>query len=651
MPLLQYQSIAFVPLVTVVVPPVFVQGQNCEPVHQQSFQYESTAEPVLVPAAPAGPVSSDKWAQPQSVPIKGHQFRVGDSVLVFDRWTHVPTVYISGASPAPIHTQSFQYPSEAKPVVTTVTPETVTFDKWRSLWPDPYFRLKRLVQYGVNTAIGGQADDGLPPTWWQLNASQPTFIKPRLRVNGISVSTTTTPAPATTAVYVQGSQPGPISVVSFQYPSIVGERLHVVPDVLFVPPDRWQRAPVIARRQQRSADYSQFAIDPTPRAERASLDKWGQPVERPVFDTGRTRRIYPSLVFDRPLAGVEIVTFDKWHSQRVERIDRARRLDYSGFAIDTRLLTQSEQAQVDKWRPPQSPPRWDLKRQQHVYPALAIDSRFYLIPPVEIIRLDQWNRQSPELIFRTKRPFDYGQLAIDPTPQGEHVSIDKWVTGEVQPRVLRSRFTQPDHLIFVSETLTIDKWIVAPGQPRLPRTRFIQLEGGVLFVPETLTVDKWVLATQQPRSFARRPVEAQSTEILLTDLPTLDKWLNTADIQRRPQVRIYPANDLLLTEISSVLLFQQPDQPSFVVRRAQSQQAEVFAELRFEQWRDLVQPFMPRDVTRSQYLYLWAVIGLDLSATLHAAVVIKVPPDNRTVKIKADSRTIIVPVDNRTIDV
>jgi hypothetical protein len=136
-------------------------------------------------------------------------------LLLFTGGSQVTTPYLSGSNPDPVWVQSYQFDmgSEAplraptakegvaawqcltnqpifpKPRLTptgavyplqTMAPpaETVTLDKWDRRWPDPYFRPKRLVQYGINVAIAAQDDNGLPPTWWMPPSNQPLPPKP-----------------------------------------------------------------------------------------------------------------------------------------------------------------------------------------------------------------------------------------------------------------------------------------------------------------------------------------------------------------------------------------------------------------------------------------------------------------------------------------
>ena len=115
-------------------------------------------------------------------------------------------------------------------------------------WPQPYPKRRRtIIHSGSNTAIAGQADNGLPPVHWQLPTNQPPKgIKPRRFNYPVSVSdqlfNVPTTTPAVTGIFIGGQSPDPIWRQSFQYEDLVtiDAAFHLVPSAPVAFPAVWQ---------------------------------------------------------------------------------------------------------------------------------------------------------------------------------------------------------------------------------------------------------------------------------------------------------------------------------------------------------------------------------------------------------------------------
>ena len=625
-------SAAFVPVVSAAATPLYVNGQACEPVAVQQLQYQGKAEPLTVPSAPTETVTSDKWDRGQSQPLpqlkRSAEFPAyvtdNSSLLApeqntLDKWVvrieqprrelkrnqwlypssfaerldSVPAVstplYVSGQACEPTSVIQFQYQGITKPVFTpAAAAETITLDKWQGAWPQPHPVLKRLVQYGVNFAIAEQADDGLAPVYWLLPTNTPPRASRALVATGSSELRQTSFAESITVDKWWRQIQVPLRDLSRRqaiYPTVVSDYLAQVPSAEVIRVDKWNRSyPDLLFAAVRLRDYGQFVIDPTLTTERASIDKWGQPVQEPLRRIAHREYIYPISVADylAQIPGAEVIRVDKWGRNYPDRVWGASRLrDYTHFTVDPTLT--AERASIDKWGQPIEQPRFDLKRSQWLYPPLALDSQFYLIPPIEIIRLDKWVRQYPDVIFRARKLADYSQFSIDPTLTSERASVDKWAQPVIQPRFIK---------------------------------RQIVPDGPFIFVPESITVDK---------------------------------WLSSPELARRKEIRIYTSGELIINNEPQILA-EQP-LPQFRRVMVIPVSAQVIAELPLKEWRELVQPFMPRDLKRTQYLYSFYVAGTDISINLTDGMVVIVPVEFRSVEVEPDDRLIIVPIANRIVDV
>lgn len=643
------------PIISASATPLYVGAQPCEPVAVQAFQYQANAGPLVVSGTPPETVTEEKWDRGQSQPqvtvrrsaefttfvidnsslltpernsldkwivrieqprqdIKREQWR--SPSLFAERLDSVPAtttaLYVSSQSTEPTSIIGFQYQGLAKPVVTPgASPEAVTADKWLGEWSPPYFRPRRLIQYGANCAIAEQVDDGLPPVWW-LPAHNQT-VSARLGTRSTSGA-------------------DPIRVVEA------------------ITQDKWQQPTSIPRTPLNRARVETSVIDPgaLAQAEQTQIDKWEQPTARPAFKVGRRQRLFPAVTDERlfVVPDVESVTVDKWSNQHPEQIFRQKRAnEFPTLAIDSRLLTQAEWASIDKWQQLQSVPKWDVKRSQYSYPALSIDTQFYLIPPIEIIRLDKWSRQYPDTVLCVRRLSDYTQFTIDPTLRNESAFLDKWGWSSDQPRTaIRITQSEQPFLFVPSETVTLDKWLGSSSRSLAQRPKLILSSEHLLFVSEIITVDKWLLQPDQPQPKARCSTLLPLDQVLFArELVTPDKWLQSQSQPLRSANRLMVISDQLpVAAEGSTLgkLLTDSQIPYFSRPRVFAVIPDVLTNLPLSEWRELVQPFMPRDVKRNQYFYLVSSAGTDISLTLERGVIVTIKPDHRI---------IIVPVDHRII--
>lgn len=465
-------------------------------------------------------ITQDKWAQPQSRPVVTVK-RPPQQPFFAENLSSVPSqtvsLYVTGQACEPTLIVSFQYQSEAKPLVVSTAPETITSDKWLTSWPQPSVRPKRLVQYGVNFAIAEQADNGLPPVYWFTETQRPTLNPRRSLYPTFSIDQAT-------------------------------ERVTI---------DKWLRQQTDRVDKVRRIFEGLYVRDLLSRVETVYSDKWQAVTNQPRQDLVRNQRLYPSAVSDtlHLIPGAEIITLDKWNRLSPDLIFRGKRLpNYAHFSIDPTL--RAERASLDKWGQPLSLPRWDLKRQQAIYPSLAIDSQFYLIPPIEVIRLDKFGRHYPDLIFRAKRLSDYGQFSIDPTLRNESVSVDKWVSPDFHPRASKRLIVGGAQLLLVPESPTLDKWLQNNVQPRSVR-RLLTTDSQVLFISETLTLDKWIGQSAEP--IRRRAPLSDSLVIVPASLSLarIDWLLQQADIFRIRRLITHGAH-LLLADLPVVISITYP---------------------------------------------------------------------------------------------
>lgn len=314
------------------------------------LQYDSEVKPLVPIAPPAETITVDKWRSPaqyaptrprlatalipslafvavlatptttyvqaqnaEPIRVESFQYEDGAAPVLVPAVAPSTAVHIQSQSPEPIWPQSFQYDDGVKPIVVTAAPEgAVTIDKWVEQWPQPYLKRRWTVFHrGTNTAIAGQPDEGIPPVYWILQTNTPpSRLKPRRYVYPFSVSdqlfNTPTP-PATPAVFINGQSPEPIWRQSFQYDD---------------------------------ARPVKFTTDA---AETITLDKWGQPTNRPPRDIARRQVLYPTQV--RPISIVFL-----------------------------------ESPTLNKWVQPIQQPRFDIKRRQWLYQFFTIDAKFHIVP-------------------------------------------------------------------------------------------------------------------------------------------------------------------------------------------------------------------------------------------------------------------------------
>ena len=644
--LLPVESNAIPVTPTTLTPQVYIQGSQVGPIAVQSFQYDDVASPVLV-TTQAESITVDKWERRQSQPAftikrtaEYKAYVTDNSSLIaperpsLDKWvvrleqprqdvkrqqwtyqsffgenlhvapTAAGTVYIAGQSTDPIRILNFQYPSTAKPVTTPAAiPETITADKWLTAWPQPYFRPKRLIQYGVNCAIAEQADDGLPPVHWIPPQVQPYPYRRQAAREGFSVTARLHVAPPPESLtldkWAQQTQRPRFDLKRNQwiYPVSVSDQLFNTPapvtPAVFVSATNGEPIRVL------SFQYDDLAQPLIGLAERASIDKWVTPTERPRWDLKRSQWIYPSFSAERLhiSPGAETVTLDKWGRNYPDLVNRARRLnDYTQSVIDPTL--RDERTSLDKWSQPVQEPRRDLPRRQYIYP-VSVSDYLSQLPGAEVISLDKWGKNYPDLIFRASRLRDYSHFSIDPTPTTERASVDKWVQPIQQPRLdlkraqwlyptlaIDSQFylippievIRPDKwirqtpdLIFRAKRLpdygqfsidptlraeqtSIDRWLSSTVDPRRIQQRFIQPENGVLFVPETLTLDKWNSVSAQPQARSPRLIVSSAEVLFVAETVTVDKWLQAQEQPRAQTRRLILSLDQVLFVSESITL-------------------------------------------------------------------------------------------------
>lgn len=431
-------AIAFVPIVsTTTTTPVYVNSQACEPTKVEHVQYQAKAEPIMVPAPSAETVTSDKWDREQSRPV----FQVKRSATFpayvadkssllaperpdVDKWVvkleqprqdlkrqqqtypslfaeqlfAVPStatpVYVSAQACEPISVVHFQYPGITQPIfVPTATPETITADKWAGTWPQPSFRPKRLIQYGINIAIAEQVDDGLPPVHWQQPTSAPLrSIRPNVATGLSELRQAVFLETATFDKWALATQEPRRDVARRQYiyQVAVSDYLSQVPGAEVIRLDKWNKNfPDQNFRLKRLSDYGYSTLDPTLRTERITLDKWAQLQSEPRRDIRKQQYVFPVSASDylSQVPGAEVIRIDKWLVRPYERFAQ-RRLppnDLTGQFILASALPQTG------WYQPQEVPVRTLEKLQNLYPHLAIDTAFWLVlsGPTDFLAYDR----------------------------------------------------------------------------------------------------------------------------------------------------------------------------------------------------------------------------------------------------------------------
>jgi hypothetical protein len=346
------------------------------------WQYPSKMEPVSQASERTAP---DKWQSATSTPVR----------------RRVATVALAA--------------SIAFVPVVSAAPETVTLDKYEARISQPAPRQKRppLEQFVIDSLQLAQPERTSLDKWYS-GVPQPYRTRGRPFHFGLSVIDP-----------VQLTQPEPIRfswLKPLEEPRRDRKRLQylyrfswgaslVDPPVL----PMWEPGidqPYPLRRRQPS--LGQFAFPVTTTGETITLDKWQHRLSEPRTDRQRRQNLYPVFsgenLFNVP--GVESITIDKWIALSAEpgRI-RKRTFDYaptqpvsvssleiprllaeisqpearqkrreSGlFVIDTLLLAQRETLPL-RWILPVNQPRFDRKRNQHLYPNLFADSQLFNAP-------------------------------------------------------------------------------------------------------------------------------------------------------------------------------------------------------------------------------------------------------------------------------
>src|ERR1051325_4949611 len=144
-----------------------------------------------------------------------------------------------------------------------------------------------------------------------------------------------------------------------------------------VTPDKWQPNTNIPQTHWRKAAlFSMAAIVPFFAISPQALTQPETPKvfsQQPVVITTQLSFQYQAKVDPLvPIVPPETVTVDKWFAKTSEpRFDAKRNQHlYPAFSVvDPSQLTQAERVSLDKWEQPQSLPRWDAKRQQQTYPS------------------------------------------------------------------------------------------------------------------------------------------------------------------------------------------------------------------------------------------------------------------------------------------
>jgi len=275
-------------------------------------------------------------------------------------------------------------------------------------------------------------------------------------------------------------------------------------------PDKWQPNTNIPQSNwQKAALYSAAALMPfftmnlTP-AQRIEQPKTFAP-QSVVITVQRTTQ-YQALAY--PVAGFspkERITVDKWFKEaerpvwKVPNDNRTNGL----LVFHPRPIVTVETITADKWHPLPNQPRFDVQRNQYLYPSLFLSTNqnFAITVP---------GAASYGIVFTQN--FQYQSLAKPPQQtQAETVTLDKYAPNtEIPPRdVKRQQYLYPTSVIDANqlaqeEAVSSDRWQPAPNQPLFDFKRqqytypVSVIDNRQLTQGERITVDKWQPETNKP---------------------------------------------------------------------------------------------------------------------------------------------------------
>lgn len=528
-------------------------------------QYQIKAEPIPLGAPERSTL--DKWLPTlPDLPVRRLLPSTPLGSLSFEPYFYSgPTpIYVNSQACEPIKVEHIQYQAKAEPVIVPVeAPESLTLDKWALNTEQPALDIKR-TQYVLPSTFDDrlfQAPAAPAPIYVSAQSAEPIAIQHFQYQAEAKPVFVTTEAPETLTLDKWSSawpqpQVRPPRLIQYGVNIAVAEQ----PDD-GLPPVWWlpeSNNPLRIRAQNVATGF--FEILLTSFGETVSLDKWWIQGHEPRL-TSRQQYLQPQMAADH--LALEAISLDKWDCNYPDLIFRPQRLpDYSHFSIDPTL--GAERASLDKWAQPTNLPRFERWSTPWLYPSLAIDAQ---LSPAEIVHLDKWDRQYPELIFRTRRLADYTHFSLDPTLQAERVSIDKWWAESVASWPALRPLMPTNDLLFVPEpeSLTLDKWWQQSVDPTGPRPLLILPEQFV-FIVESVGLDKWLTEPQIIRVPERRIYTPSEAPLLVT-------WPYLPEQQAEPtRARVWP------------LMLNAPD---------------VLPDMLL--WQELTQQYMPRARTTMRH--------------------------------------------------
>jgi len=318
---------------------------------------------------------------------------------------------------------------------------------------------------------------------WNGNTNQPESNFKRLRSYSLASLTALAfvPVLGTPAIHINSQPTEPIAVQSFQYDDRT-EPLKPITSVETITVDKWfRRIEVPLFKPKRLVQYGVNCAIAEQADDGLPPVHWIPETETPSFASWKAIRkqyLYPTSVSDQlfnipappqvtavyigaqsaeplrlvtfqyddrtePLkpivTGGETITVDKWHRNYPDLVFRAKRLaDYGSYRD---LITRVEVTTPDKWQSDTNRPRFDLKRNQYLYPTLSGESRLFVAPGVEVVTVDKWNRNYPDIIYKAKRSSTYGLYIVDAKQltQVEPPTLNKWVQPTQRPRFDKKR--------------------------------------------------------------------------------------------------------------------------------------------------------------------------------------------------------------------
>src|SRR5438045_1168405 len=181
---------------------------------------------------------------------------------------------------------------------------------------------------------------------------------------------------------------------------------------------------------------------------------------------------YQSRVEPRITSFGERITPDKWqpntntpeaHWQKARMYSAAAIMPFVAFV--SILPTPKERVSFDKWNYQQSIPRFDIQRNQHLYPSFFAEPRG--LTQKEAVSFDRWNYQQSLPRWDVQRSqFLYPSLSLNPLPRTIADSLGANITYQTnvpyfpkpQNQYLYPTFTVDHSAITQPERTTVDKW-------------------------------------------------------------------------------------------------------------------------------------------------------------------------------------------------